>query len=117
MIQAPYRWCSPESLRIYARINPRDYAARVRRMPSTDADSALEANLPVLDDSALHANLANTIGPLENGRDIADTCAAHEELDEESDDGPAAAAASASSAPAPAPCPAPRAQPRCRRCP
>ena len=86
MKQTLCRWCSPESLRIYARINPRDYAARVRRMSSTDADSALEANLPVLDDSALHANLANIIGPLENGRDIADTCGVHEESDEEGDE-------------------------------
>ena len=68
MVQALCRWRSPESLRIYARINPRDYAARVRRMFSTDADSTLAANLPVLDDSALHADFAIIIGPLENGR-------------------------------------------------
>ena len=63
--------------------NPRDYAARVRRMSSTDVDSTLAANLPVLDDSALHADFTNMIGPLENGRVIADTCDVHEESDDE----------------------------------
>ena len=53
--------------------------AYVRHMSSTDADSALAANLPpVHDDSTLRADFASIIGPLENGRDIADTCGVHE---------------------------------------
>ena len=51
-IQALCRWRTAASLKIYARINPRDYAARVRRMSSTVVDSRIAANLPTLDDSA-----------------------------------------------------------------
>ena len=112
MIQALCRWRSPESLRIYARINPRDYAARVRRMSSTTVDSTLAANLPVLDDSALHADFANVIGPLEQGRDIADTCGVHVDSDDEGGDEDEAAEAGASSAPAPPPRSTPPARPQ-----
>ena len=46
MIQALVRWRTAASLKIYARINPRDYAARVRRMSQTDVDSTISAHLP-----------------------------------------------------------------------
>mgnify|MGYP003920014363 FL=1 len=110
VIQALCRWRSPESLRIYARINPRDYAARVRRMSSTTVDSTLAANLPTLDDRALHADFANVIGPLEQGRDIADTCPV-DESDDEDDEAAASSGAAGSSGgakrrPAPARSPA-----------
>ena len=95
VIQALCRWRSPESLRIYARINPRDYAARVRRMSSTTVDSTLAANLPTLDDRALHADFANVIGPLEQGRDIAETFP----VDESDDNDEEAASSNAPSLP------------------
>ena len=85
-IQALCRWRTSASLKIYARINPRDYAARVRRMSSTVVDSRIAANLPTLDDSALHAEFDSIIGPLENGRDITDTCDVHVESDDEDDE-------------------------------
>ena len=85
-IQALCRWRTAASLKIYARINPRDYAARVRRMSSTVVDSRIAANLPTLDDSALHAEFDSIIGPLENGRDIADTCDVHVDSDDEDDE-------------------------------
>jgi hypothetical protein len=98
-IQALCRWRTSASLKIYARINPRDYAARVRRMSSTVVDSRIAANLPTLDDSALHAEFDSIIGPLESGRDIADTCDVHVDSDDENDEPAQQGAAATQTAP------------------
>ena len=56
-------------------------------------DSTIAANLPPLDDSALHADLAHVIGPLERGRDIADTCDVYDSDDDgEAEDEPGGSA-------------------------
>ena len=55
-------------------------------MSATHYDSTLVANLPVLDDSALHADFAHIVGPLERGRDITETCPVYESDDEEAPD-------------------------------
>ena len=75
-------------------------------MSPTVVDSRIAANLPSLGDSALHADFSSIIGgPLEAGRDIADTCDVHEDSEDE-DDEPAqqggASAAAASQRPQPA---------------
>ena len=82
-IQALCRWRNAASLKIYARTNPRDYVACVRRMSATHVDPTIAANLPALDDSALHADFAQVAGPLERGRDISQTCPVYESDDDE----------------------------------
>ena len=48
-IQALARWRSPESIRIYARMNPDVYASWVTRSLQQRASSTSTANLPVID--------------------------------------------------------------------
>ena len=74
MIQALCRWRTAASVKIYARINPRDYAARVRRMSQTDVDSTISAHLPSICDSELHANMGPVVNVLTSCTDVADTC-------------------------------------------
>ena len=83
-IQALCRWRTAESLKIYARLNPADYAARVRRMVTTRVDSTIAARLPVLDDDDLHRDLASALPGLEIGKDLADLTEVH--ADDDSDD-------------------------------
>ena len=93
--QALSRWRTSASLKIYARTNPRDYAAHVRRMSATHVDSTIAAILPSLDDSALHADFAQVVGPLERGRDISETCPMYESDDDEAADADVGGAAHA----------------------
>ena len=74
MIQALCRWRTAASLKIYARTNPRDYAAHVRRMSQTDVDSTISAHLPSICDSELHANMGPVVKALTSGAGVADTC-------------------------------------------
>ena len=86
MIQALVRWRTAASLKIYARINPRDYAARVRRMSQTDVDSTISAHLPSICDSELHANIGPVVATLASGVDIADSCDIYESDGDDDDD-------------------------------
>ena len=88
-------------------------------MSPTTVDSTLAANLPALDDRALHADFANVIGSLEQGRDIADTRPVGESDDDDDEAAPnSSAAGSASDAirsSAPVRSPTPR-SPSAKRC-
>ena len=75
-------------------------------MSPTTADSTLAANLPTLDDRALHADFANVIGPLEQGRDIADTCPVDESDDDDDEAAPSSSATGAAGGNTPHPAPA-----------
>ena len=88
MIQALVRWRTAASLKIYARINPRDYAARVRRMSQTDVDSTISAHLPSICDSELHANIGPVVATLASGVDIADSCDIYESDGDDDDAAP-----------------------------
>ena len=88
MIQALVRWRTSASLKIYARINPRDYAARVRRMSQTDVDSTISAHLPSICDSELHANIGPVVETLASGVDIADICEVYESDDDDEEPAP-----------------------------
>ena len=65
-------------------------------MSATHYDSTIVANLPVLDDSALHADFAQVVGPLERGHDISETCPVYESDDDGAADADAGGAARAS---------------------
>ena len=99
MIQALVRWRTSASLKIYARINPRDYAARVRRMSQTNVDSTIAAHLPSICDSELHASMGPVMEALAGGKDISETCPIYES--DEEDDGEPAPRATGACAPAP----------------
>ena len=88
MIQALVRWRTSASLKIYARINPRDYAARVRRMSQTDVDSTISAHLPSICDSDLHANIGPVVATLASGVDIADSCDVYDSDDDDDETAP-----------------------------
>ena len=90
MIQALCCWRTAASLKIYARINPRDCAARVRGMSQTDVDSTISAHLPSICDSELHANMGPVVNALTNGTGVADTCDVYvsDDEDEPDDDEP-----------------------------
>lgn len=81
------RWRTAASLKIYARTNPRDYAARVRRMSQTDVDSTISAHLPSICDSELHASMGPVVGALTSDTAIADTCDVYVSEDEDENDG------------------------------
>ena len=87
MIQAMCHCRTAASLKIYARINPRDYAARVRRMSQIDVDSTISTHLPSVCDSELHANMSPVVNVLTSGTDVADTCDVYVSDDEDENDG------------------------------
>ena len=64
-------------------MNPANYAAHVRRMAVAATPSLLRSNVPRIDNDDFHANIGTTVGPLESGQDIADTCDV--DTDDESD--------------------------------
>ena len=90
MTQALCCWRTAASLKIYARINPRDCAARVRRMLQTDVDSTISAHLLSICDSELHGNMGPVANALTSGTDVADTCGGcvFDDEDEPGDDEP-----------------------------
>ena len=95
-IQALCRWKTVESLKIYGRFNPLDYAARVRRMVNTRVDSTIAARLPLLSDDDLHRAIMDALPAISSGRDVSEICA-DDETDDECD-GASPAAADAGSA-------------------
>ena len=99
MLQALVRWRTAASLKIYARINPRDYAARIRRVSQTDVDSTISAHLPSICDSELHANMGPVVNTLTSSADIADSCDVYVSDDEDEVDGAGPAPANSSAAP------------------
>ena len=65
-IQALARWRSPESIRIYARMNPDVYASWVSKSLQQRATSTSTANLPVIDQHEAIARLRTGDLPLED---------------------------------------------------
>ena len=90
-IQALVRWKTVESLKIYGRFNPLDYAARVRRMVNTRVDSTIAARLPLLSDDDLHRAIMEAMPAINSGRDVSEVCP-DDETDNEGDDASPAAA-------------------------
>ena len=86
LVQALVRWKTTESLKIYARINPMDYAARVRAMVATDVDSRIASRLPQLDDDQLHKQIKAVLTKLTNGADISDVLPDDNEMSDAEDD-------------------------------
>ena len=66
MIQALARWRSVESVLIYARLNPDDYAAWVTRAMLQTTTSTTTRNLPVIDDHNLYATLHEATSHLQD---------------------------------------------------
>ena len=85
-IQALCRWRTDASIKIYGRMNPANYAAHVRRMAVAATPSLLSSNVPHIDNDDFHANIGAVVGPLESGRDIADTCDVDTDDDSDDDD-------------------------------
>ena len=63
-IQALARWRSPESIRIYARMNPDVYAGWVAKSLQQRASSTSTANLPIIDHHEALARLRTVDEPL-----------------------------------------------------
>ena len=64
-IQALCRWKSPESLKVYARLNPDDYAAWISKAFARRAESTTSRNLPTIDADSFVAPLQADIQLLE----------------------------------------------------
>ena len=68
-IQALARWRSPQSLAIYARINPADYTRWITAASNQHATSTSTRNLPVLDADSLYATFDSSAAFLSSPAD------------------------------------------------
>ena len=84
-IQALCRWKTPESIKIYGRLTPEDYAALVRRTGTVTTSSVQATNLhnppPQSDDDAFYSSIDST----DNTRRMSDDAADDDDVDVDED--------------------------------
>ena len=85
LIQAMARWKSPESVKIYGRLTPQNYAQWLRRAFSATTNSAQVQNLPVCDDDEAHVALPSAVAAIRT-TDIEATCDPPTDSETEADD-------------------------------